>query len=170
MVLRLPQDRISQWVEPLPTEPTHMTLLHVEVRAGLKADVDCADGLLWMEQLELTRKRGPVGGGRIGLGWEHESGMQVATDPHNFYCRTQELPLLRKIVSHPAITISPPLDRLLRALIKAKQVPLFLREKDVLNERKHLAIPSTISQRMRKKSGTPLCCAAPQPASASRSG
>ena|SRR5260221_7915946 len=88
-----------------------MTLLHVEVSAGLKADLDRADGLIWMEQLELTRKRWPVGGGRIGLGWERESGMQVATDPHKFCRRTQQLPLLGEIVGHPPIAIRPPPDQ-----------------------------------------------------------
>jgi hypothetical protein len=151
MVLSESKDRLSQRVEPVPTETTKITPLHVEVRASLKADLDRADGLVWMEQVELMGKRGPIGGPRIGLGWESEPGMQVATDAHNFGGRTEVHPLLREIVSHPAITISPPLDRLLRALIKAKQVPIVLRGQNVLNECKHLSVPSTISQRMRKK-------------------
>ncbi|GAC1360603.1 MAG: hypothetical protein NVS2B12_07320 [Ktedonobacteraceae bacterium] len=77
--------------------------------------------------------------------------MQVPTDSHNFGCRAEVYPLLGEIVSHPAITISPLLRQLIWALIKAKQMPIALRGKRLLNEGQHLLIPPAIRQGMRKE-------------------
>src|SRR5258708_21067632 len=74
--------------------------------------------------------------------------MQVPADAHDFCLRTQVMPLLSEIMSHPAVTFSPLIHGLIGSLIKAEEMPMAVRRKRLVNEREHFSISTAISERV----------------------